>query len=116
MGELRHRLAAWRSETIVGLPPFQRASSRLRFGSIVEGPIPRGPLSEFQVPALAIGLYDVVLAVDHLDGRAWLISQGNPEREPAAQQRGAAADRAVSRGSTNRSRTVHRTGRDRLRR
>ena len=33
------------------------------------------------MPALAIGLYDVVVAFDHIEKRCWLISQGFPEFE-----------------------------------
>ncbi|MCU0879743.1 MAG: anthranilate synthase component I family protein, partial [Pirellulaceae bacterium] len=42
---------------------------------------------EFGFPSLAIGLYDTVLAIDHVLHRAWIISQGFPEVEPAARQR-----------------------------
>ena len=44
-------------------------------------------VDEFRCPALAVGLYDVVVAFDHEQGRAWLVSQGWPEREPAARRR-----------------------------
>ena len=40
-------------------------------------PAPR--LDEFQVPDLAAGIYDWVIAFDHLQGRAWLIAH-NEER------------------------------------
>ena len=53
-------------------------------------PAPRR--DEFQIPALAIGLYDTVLAIDHVQHRAWLISQGFPETEPA-RRRNRAAER-----------------------
>src|SRR5262249_30713405 len=32
-------------------------------------------------PDLAVGFYDVVVTFDHLEGQAWLISQGFPEYE-----------------------------------
>jgi para-aminobenzoate synthetase component 1 len=51
-------------------------------------PAPRA--DEFQIPPIAYGLYDVVLAWDHETNRAWLISQGFPEREPEARHRRAA--------------------------
>src|SRR5690606_8820321 len=41
--------------------------------------------------ALAIGLYDILLAVDHVAKKAWIISHGFPEAEPAARQARAAA-------------------------
>lgn len=34
---------------------------------------------EFQLPAIAVGLYDIVFAFDHRQGRAWIVSQGWPE-------------------------------------
>jgi para-aminobenzoate synthetase component 1 len=44
-------------------------------------PPPRA--DEFQLPALAFGLYDVVVAFDHELHRAWIVSQGLPkEHEP----------------------------------
>jgi para-aminobenzoate synthetase component 1 len=64
-----------------GLPPFQGGAAGL-FGydlchHIEELPRPR--CDEFQVPDLAIGLYDWVIAFDHLQNRAWIISTGLPE-------------------------------------
>jgi para-aminobenzoate synthetase component 1 len=52
-------------------------------------PTPR--FDEFRAPALAVGLYDVVLTWDHATNRAWLVSQGFPETEPAARRRRAEA-------------------------
>jgi para-aminobenzoate synthetase component 1 len=53
--------------------------------------IPAAAIDEFQLPALAIGLYDVVVGFDHRERAAWLISQGIPERDPASRQKRAAA-------------------------
>jgi para-aminobenzoate synthetase component I len=68
------------------LPPFQGGWAGL-FGYELAGSleaIPRATFDEFQVPALAIGLYDVVVAFDHEREHAWLISQGLPERDTSA--------------------------------
>ncbi|MEA1951734.1 MAG: aminodeoxychorismate synthase component I, partial [Planctomycetota bacterium] len=43
--------------------------------------------NEFELPALAVGFYDTVVAFDHLDSRAWIISQGFPEEEPGRRRR-----------------------------
>jgi para-aminobenzoate synthetase component 1 len=43
--------------------------------------IPTPHWNEFQLPALAFGLYDVVLAFDHGAGQGWIISQGWPETD-----------------------------------
>lgn len=77
------------SETATGLPPFQGGAAGL-FGYDLNRSleqIPEPPFDEFKVPALAVGLYDVVLALDHQDNRALLISQGLPECEPHARRR-----------------------------
>ena len=53
--------------------------------------IPAAAIDEFQIPALAVGLYDVVVAFDHEQSAAWLISQGFPETDPQARRERAAA-------------------------
>jgi para-aminobenzoate synthetase component I len=52
-------------------------------------PIPK--CDEFQLPGLAIGMYDIVVAFDHVAQRAWIISQGLPERDPLLRQHRAKA-------------------------
>ncbi len=87
--QLRSRLARWPSSTIAGLPPFQGGAAGLLsydIGRSVER-LPRTRYDEFQLPALAIGFYDIVLAIDHERDRAWLISHGFPETEPIARVR-----------------------------
>jgi para-aminobenzoate synthetase component 1 len=77
------------TEGLVGLPPFQGGAAGL-FSYDLGRQLERLPLpayDEFRVPALAVGLYDVVVAWDHVADRAWIISQGWPEREPAARRR-----------------------------
>ncbi len=39
-------------------------------------------VDEFQLPTVAIGCYDVVIAWDHEQHRAWIISSGIPEQDP----------------------------------
>jgi para-aminobenzoate synthetase component 1 len=45
-------------------------------------------------PNMALGVYDVVLALDHARERAWLISSGYPETEP--RERARRADRRLA--------------------
>lgn len=82
LGQLRQRLAAWPAEHRPDLPPFQGGAAGLLsydLGRSLERlPAPR--YDEFRLPAVAVGLYDVVLAWDHVLGRAWLISHGFPGR------------------------------------
>lgn len=67
------------------LPPFQGGAAGLLsydLGRSLER-VPQARDDDFQLPAMAIGLYDVVLAIDHAAHRAWLVSQGFPELDPA---------------------------------
>ncbi len=89
---LAGKLAGLRTATIAGLPPFQGGAAGLLsydLGRSLER-LPTHRFDEFRTPALAIGLYDVVLAVDHVTGRTWIISQGFPATEPAQRRRRAA--------------------------
>jgi para-aminobenzoate synthetase component 1 len=92
LSELRRRLAPWTSPSIVGLPPFQGGAAGLFSYDLARSleKLPKARFDEFKTPALAIGLYDVVLAVDHFENRAWIISQGFPEVERQARRRRAA--------------------------
>lgn len=82
----REKMAAFVSTSVPGLPPFQGGAAGLiayDLGRQLERlPAPR--IDEFGVPALAVGFYDVLLAIDHLDHRAWIISHGWPEHDPQA--------------------------------
>lgn len=78
------RLERFRTQSILGLPPFQGGAAGLfgyDLGRHLEE-LPPAPRGDFQVPDLAIGLYDWTIAFDHALGRAWLISTGFPEQEP----------------------------------
>ena len=73
-------------------PPFQGGAAGLfsyDLGRSLER-IPGTRFDEFNVPALAVGLFDVVVAFDHELSRAWLVSQGLPEVEPARRRARAA--------------------------
>jgi para-aminobenzoate synthetase component 1 len=80
----RHRTAS-----VAGLPPFQGGLAGL-FGYELARSLERLPLArfdEFELPILALGLYDVVLAFDLSRQGSWLISQGLPETDPALRRR-----------------------------
>lgn len=123
LGRLAARLAALRSPTIAGLPPFQGGAAGLfsyDLGRQLERlPAPR--CDEFELPALAVGLYDVVFAFDLVDGRAWIVSQGFPEsdrheREKRARRRMAEAKRWLQRPEPEPNRIARRGRRPPLRR
>lgn len=65
-------------ESIPGLPPFQGGFAGLlsyELGQSWEN-FARATHNEFQLPDLAVGFYDWVIAWDHNQQRAWLIVQG----------------------------------------
>lgn len=87
-GVLERRLAEFAARTAPELPPFQGGAAGL-FSYDLNRSLERLPspeFDEFGVPAMAVGLYDLVLAFDHLADRAWLISHGFPESDPVARR------------------------------
>ena len=108
LGSLEAGIETLNGTALPELPPFQGGWAGL-FGyelacSLEE--VPQAAIDEFRMPALAVGLYDVVVAFDHRAGAAWLISQGWPEtdrksrHERAADRLGEFRQRLTS-GTTN---------------
>lgn len=82
----------YHNDTALGLPPFQGGVAGMlsyELGGCFER-LPQATHDEFQLPAAFFGLYDWVLAWDHLENRAWIISQGFPEQDPQRRQSRAA--------------------------
>lgn len=99
--ELREQCARFATKPIDGLPPFQGGAAGLlsyELGHAWER-FCYAQHDEFQLPALAVGLYDWVIAWDHESDRAWIISQGFPETGPTKR-----ADRAAERATWVRER------------
>ena len=89
LGVLGDQLRRYQSKPIPGLPPFQGGAAGL-LGYDLCHHIERLPwplLDEFELPEMAIGVYDWVIAFDHLQNRAWLISTGFPETTHARRSR-----------------------------
>jgi para-aminobenzoate synthetase component 1 len=102
LGRLERRLKQLPStRSVVGLPPFQGGVAGLFGYDLCHHleRLPRPRHDEFEVPDLAVGFYDWVVAFDHRGGRAWLISTGLPELDPAARRRRAAGRLAFVRDS-----------------
>ena len=78
--QIRHLMAGWETETQTSLPPFQGGAAGLFTYDLCHSleQIPPARHTEFKVPALAVGLYDVVVAFDHRSNRSWIFSQGFP--------------------------------------
>jgi para-aminobenzoate synthetase component 1 len=87
------RLAAFATTHLAELPPFQGGAAILLSYDLHRALEKVSPPrhDEFTLPLSSLGMYDVVLAFDHLAHRAWLISQGYPETELGVRARRAAA-------------------------
>jgi para-aminobenzoate synthetase component 1 len=82
---LAEQMQRYTGDSVYGLPPYQGGVAGL-FGYDLCHHLERMPRprwDEFAVPDLALGFYDWVVAFDHEEDRAWLISTGLPERTPA---------------------------------
>lgn len=81
LAEVDEVLKRFAVDAIPGLPPFQGGVAGLlgySAGRIWEK-IPESHFNEFPIPDVSLGVYDWVIAWDHVTNRAWLISQGFPE-------------------------------------
>lgn len=70
-------------QTVPDLPPFQGGAAGVlsyELGRSLER-LPSPRWDEFQLPAMVMGIYDRVLAWDHVKGKCWIISQGLPETD-----------------------------------
>ena len=83
MEKIRRSLNEWRCETIPDLPPMQGGWAGLLSYDLNRSfeNIPPTEFDQFKIPAVALGCYDVVIAWDHEQDRAWIVSQGMPETE-----------------------------------
>ena len=102
--ELEPVLRRWTSESVAGLPPFQGGIAGLmgyELGRCFER-TPAARFDEFELPVLAAGLFDWVIVWDHHQRRAWLISHGWPESDPARR-----TERAAERARTVRRLLAH---------
>jgi para-aminobenzoate synthetase component I len=98
---VRAQLLSYKAAPVGGLPPFQGGAAgyiAYDWGLTLERlPAPR--FDDLALPDVQIGVYDWVLAWDHIEARAWLISTGLPETTAAAR-----ADRARARAQEVRAR------------
>lgn len=110
------RLRGWslrfQAETVPGLPPFQGGVAGLlsyELGGAWER-LPRPEVDEFELPWLAVGVYDWVIAWDHQERRAWVISHGFPLDGEDRSQRAAERMSEVLEHVTSSGKKVRRTG------
>jgi para-aminobenzoate synthetase component 1 len=84
---------------VPGLPPFQGGAAgyvAYDWGRTLER-LPAPAYDDLALPDVVLGVYDWVVAWDHLTSSAWLISTGLPETSPAARERRAKARRDLVR-------------------
>ena len=96
---VRELLAPHAAEPVPGLPPFQGGAAgylAYDWGRVLER-LPRPRHEDLALPDVVLGVYDWVLAWDHDESRAWLISTGLPETTPVGRERRAAARAATVR-------------------
>ncbi len=110
------RLRAWsqrfQAETVSGLPPFQGGVAGLlsyELGGAWER-LPRPAFDEFELPWLAVGVYDWVIAWDHLQRRAWVISHGFPLEGADRSRRAAERMSAVLEQLASSGKQIRKTG------
>jgi para-aminobenzoate synthetase component I len=79
--EIGQLLNQYRSPTIPNLPPMQGGLAGFFSYDLNQSIENIEPVAhnEFNLPAIVLGAYDVVIAWDHQLNRAWLISHGFPE-------------------------------------
>ncbi|MEL7496905.1 MAG: anthranilate synthase component I family protein [Planctomycetota bacterium] len=82
---LRQALRQFNCNPVAGLPPMQGGAAGVFAYDLNHSfeSIPKPRHDDFHTPAIVVGLYDVVIAWDHLEEKAWLISQGFPETDTA---------------------------------
>jgi para-aminobenzoate synthetase component 1 len=109
LAAVRTLLAPHAAEPVPGIPPFQGGAAgylAYDWGRALERlPAPRH--EDLAIPDVVFGVYDWVLAWDHDEARAWIISTGMPETTRDARERRAAARAAAIREHLRSAREVH---------
>jgi para-aminobenzoate synthetase component I len=82
---VRELLAPHLTDAIEGLPPFQGGAAgylAYDWGAVLER-LPSPRYDDLAIPDVVFPIYDWVIAWDHLERRAWLISTGLPATDAA---------------------------------
>ncbi len=94
LAEIQSLLEKFSTETIDGLPPMQGGVAGMFSYDLNRSfeKVNAAAHDEFELPAIVVGAYDVVVAWDHLENKTWLISHGFPktvavDREKRAAER-----------------------------
>lgn len=85
---LKEQLQAYKSSSVKDLPPFQGGAVGYFAYDLFHHleNIPKAQHDEIDIPDMCVGFYDCIIAFDHSLKKAWIISQGFPETDPALRQ------------------------------
>ncbi len=80
---LQNQLRALPLQAHADLPPFQGGVAGYFAYDLCHHleKVPPHKLDDFQFPDMSLGFYDLVIAFDHQQRRAWIFSSGYPEQE-----------------------------------
>ena len=81
LAAVREIMEPHRADPVPGLPPFQGGAAgylAYDWGAVLER-LPSPRYDDLAIPDVVFPIYDWVIAWDHLERRAWLISTGLPE-------------------------------------
>jgi len=89
LAAVREILAPHLADPVAGLPPFQGGAAgyiAYDWGAVLERlPAPR--YDDLAIPDIVFPIYDWLIAWDHLEHRAWIISTGLPAKDEEKSQR-----------------------------
>ena len=83
--ELNRKLNSYVLADLPELPPFQGGLAGYLSYDLVRDleVLPTQATADIAYPKLILGCYDLVVSVDHIEQKAWVISSGLPELEDA---------------------------------
>ena len=86
--ELHRKLEFYALATISELPPFQGGLAGYLSYDLVRDleVLPTQAVADIGYPKLILGFYDLVVSMDHIEQKAWIISSGLPELDDAKRQ------------------------------
>ena len=89
LAKIESLLTRYKTDSIPELPPMQGGVAGMFSYDLNRSfeKISAAEHDEFQLPAIVVGAYDVVVAWDHFENKTWLISQGWPETDAAAREK-----------------------------
>lgn len=79
---LYHKLESFSLSLNLNLPPFQGGVAGFFSYDLIRDleNLPNYSQDDMQYPRMAVGFYDLIIAFDHMEQQAWIISSGLPEK------------------------------------